>query len=114
MAYTKTRGLRANDEGIHFEKLDCREYPKYLVYNFIDPSYLKQYKDGVGIDHHHFGDAKNVGVASDGIRFVVDRPDDDLLKKEFIDILKSGKEIQMKRFINRNPKVFQDDVSIVF
>jgi len=103
-----------DDEGIHFEKLDCGEYPKYLVYNFIDPSYLKQYKDGVGIEHHHFDNAINVGVASDGIRFVVDRPDDDLLKNEFIDILKSGKEIKMKRFINRNPKVFQDDVSILF
>ena len=86
----------------------------YLAYNYIDGKYMKQYKDGVRIETLEFEDVGNIGVASDGIRFVAELEYDDPLRKEFMDILASGKEMKMKLFFNRNAKIFQDDFSISF
>ena len=74
---------------------------------------MAEYQDGVDISTIEFENVGNVGVASDGIRFVADLDDSDQLKQEFKDILLSGKDIKMKLFFNRNEKVFQDDFSIV-
>lgn len=102
------------DETICIDKLDCGEYPKYLAYNYIDSDYLKEYKTGVNIEFVEFEDIGNIGVASDGIRFVAELDYDDPLRKEFVDILASGKEMKMKLFFNRNAKILHDDFSIVF
>lgn len=102
------------DGDIRFVKVDNGEYPKYFSYNYIDSSKLKHYKDGVEFDVSEWEGYENVGIASDGIRFVADLPEEHPLKKEFKSILLSGKELKMKLFINRHEKLFQDDVSIVF
>lgn len=109
--------LQDNDGNIMFDKLTDGEYPKYLVYNFANKSNLKCYKDGVKFENFYTDKSKymNVGIASDGIRFILECADEDLkLRDEFVEILKSGKEAKMKRFINKNHRLFKDDVTIAF
>ena len=38
---------------------------------------------------------------------------DGQFKKEFTEALQSGKEVRVKRFINKHQRVFQDDTTIV-
>lgn len=38
---------------------------------------------------------------------------DEQFKKEFTEALQSGKEVRVKRFINKHQRVFQDDTTIV-
>lgn len=109
--------LQDLEGNITFKEIDNGEYPKYYAYNFMNPEYLKQYKEGVEFTTEYFyaTEYKNVGVASDGIRFIVNcEPKDYMLKDEFIEILKSGKESRMKRFINKHYNIFKDDVTIAF
>ncbi len=102
------------DGNITFKELSDGEYPKYYVYNYIDPKYLKHYTDGVEITTTQFSrkEYKRVGIASDGLRFIL-RADEEL-QKEFIECLKSDKPVKVKRFINKNQKIFKDDITIVF
>ena len=106
--------LQDHNGNITFEELTDGEYPKYYVYNYIDKEHLKHYKDGVSFSQKTFSKEEyaKVGIASDGLRFILQA--DEELKQEFIDCLKSGKEIKTKLFINRNHKIFRDDVTIVF
>lgn len=101
------------DDWVSFKKLDCGAYPKYLAYDYIDSKYLSEYKDGVLIDTMRFEDIENIGVASDGIRFVADLDDNNPLKQEFSEIIMKDNSLKMKLFFNRNSKLFQDDFSIV-
>jgi hypothetical protein len=100
---------------ITFERLNDGEYPKYYAYNYCNPNNLKFYKDGVPILRLEYSKKqyKNVGVASDGLRFIVEN-DDSALRDEFINLLRDGKSVKVKRFINRNQKIFKDDITIVF
>lgn len=106
--------LQDHDGNITFEELSDGEYPKYYIYNYIPPEYLKHYKDGVSFSQKTYSkeDYAKVGIASDGLRYILQA--DEELKQEFINCLKSGKELKTKLFINRNHKVFKDDVTIVF
>lgn len=106
--------LQDHNGNIAFEELTDGEYPKYYVYNYIDKDHLKYYKDGVSFSQKTFSkeDYAKVGIASDGLRFILQAEEE--LKQEFIDCLKSGKEIKTKLFINRNHKIFRDDITIVF
>lgn len=105
---------------VSFIKLDCGEYPEYLSYNYLNPELLSDYKNGADTHYRVFdprcipqyADYK-IGVASDGIRFVADLPEDNPLRQEFVDIILSDRDIRMKRFINKHPEIFKDDVSIV-
>lgn len=102
---------------VSFINLSGVEYPEYLSYNYINPESLSLYKNGANIHYTVFdprcmGDY-DIGVASDGIRFIVNRPEDDPIRMEFVDIILSDNEIKMKRFINKHPEIFKDDVSIV-
>lgn len=107
--------LEDREGGIRFEELDDGAYPKYFAYNYCSPEVLAYYKDGVGISEKIFSkkDYKNVGVASDGLRFIV-RAEDEKLRAEFAGLLKAGRAVKIKRFINRNQKLFKDDITIVF
>lgn len=100
------------DGTIEFEELSDGEYPKYFAYNYVDKDMLKQYKDGAIFSTKAFPKDKyrNIGVASDGIRFAMK---DEQFKKEFTEALQSGKEVRVKRFINKHQRVFQDDTTIV-
>ena len=106
--------LQDHDGNITFEELSDGEYPKYYIYNYIDPEYLKHYKDGVSFSQKIYSKEEyaKVGIASDGLRYILQA--DEELKQEFINCLKSGKELKTKLFINRNHKIFKDDVTIVF
>ena len=106
--------LQDKDGNITFEELTDGEYPKYYIYNFIGSNYLSHYKDGVEFEHREYSKEQyqKVGIASDGLRFILQA--DDNLNNEFIECLKSGKETKVKLFINRNHKIFKDDVTIVF
>lgn len=100
------------DGTIEFEELSDGEYPKYFAYNYVNKDMLKQYKDGVNFSTKAFpkDEYRNIGVASDGIRFAMK---DEQFKKEFTEVLQSGKEVRVKRFINKHHKLFQDDTTIV-
>lgn len=109
--------IEETSEGITFEKLDDGEYPAYYVYNWIDPTYLEEYKDGVSFKVTHFPKTEyvNVGVASDGLRFFDDLYDPD--KYKFKDYLSLGKGPQIEMIISRNnnnSSIFKDDISICF
>lgn len=106
--------LQDHDGNITFEELSDGEYPKYYIYNYVPPEYLKHYKDGVSFSQKTYSKEKyaKIGIASDGLRYILQA--DEELKQEFINCLKSGKELKTKLFINRNHKIFKDDVTIVF
>ena len=106
--------LQDHNGNITFEELSDGEYPKYYIYNYIEPEYLKHYKDGVSFSQKTFSKEEyaKVGIASDGLRYILQA--DEELREEFINCLKSGKELKTKLFINRNHKIFKDDVTIVF
>lgn len=106
--------LQDHDGNITFEELSDGEYPKYYVYNYISEEHLKHYKDGVDFSYKEYSkdDYAKAGIASDGLRFILQADDD--LKQEFIECLKSGKELKTKLFINRNHKIFKDDITIIF
>lgn len=106
--------LQDHKGNITFEELSDGEYPKYYIYNYIEPEYLKHYKDGVSFSQKTYSkeEYEKVGIASDGLRYILQA--DEELKQEFINCLKSGNEMKVKLFINRNHKIFKDDVTIVF
>lgn len=106
--------LQDHDGKITFEELSDGEYPKYYIYNYIPSEYLKYYKDGVSFSQKTYSKEEyaKVGIGSDGLRYILQA--DEELKQEFINCLKSGKELKTKLFINRNHKIFRDDVTIVF
>lgn len=109
--------MQDHDDNITFEEINDGEFPKYFAYNWVEKEHLTHYKDGVSftVEEFPYEQYKNVGIASDGIRFIVNCPQENLmLRDEFIDILKSGKDVAMKRFINRNHALFKDDVTIAF
>lgn len=98
---------------LEFLKIDEGTSPKYFIYNYINSDLLNDYKNGVQFDIHRFekNEYDRVGIASDGIRFILENEDLSLIE-EFKDILIKDKEVCMKRFINRNQKIFKDDVTI--
>lgn len=106
--------LQDHSGNITFEELSDGAYPKYYIYNYIEPEYLKHYRDGVSFSQKTYPKEKyaKVGIASDGLRYILQASEE--MKQEFISCLKSGKELKVKLFINRNRKIFKDDVTIVF
>jgi len=105
------------EDRIAFEPLDCGEFPAYQGYNYIiDKNKLLSYKDGVGwhLDYYPKTIFKNVGVASDGIRFLVNLPEHNIERQRFVEFLKEDKCGKIKMLINRNQSLLTDDVSIVF
>ena len=102
-----------NNGHIEIEELSDGEYPKYYAYNYVDKESLKYYKEGVQLQTKIFpkSEYKNIGVASDGIRFAIAKED---TFEQLIGVLHGGKAAAVKRFINKNQTVFKDDTTIVF
>ncbi len=102
------------DGNIDFVSLDNGQPPQYLIYNFIPSKYLKHYKDGVKINSFVYPKTKykRIGIASDGLRFIMDAPEH--IKQEFISILSNDKALRLKLFINKHPEIFKDDITILF
>lgn len=114
--------LESNNE---FEK----EAPKYYMYNYIDSEYLELYKQGVEFEITMFPKSKykNIGIASDGLRFLLEQ-DYDILERFKILLVKSKSgainrmiigmnegftKIKEKSFI-RTSRVLKDDITICF
>ncbi|MBR5419241.1 protein phosphatase 2C domain-containing protein [Candidatus Saccharibacteria bacterium] len=88
-------------------------YPPYFVYNLMNPDNLTAYKDGVRFQIRTFSKTQyaNVGVGSDGYRFVENLNNVD--KEKFKDALLAGKPGKIGQIINRNAAIFKDDITIV-
>lgn len=87
--------------------------PPYFVYNYIKPEYLLKYREGVSFKKKVFYKNKyrQVGAATDGIKYV-----DKLIGKDkeaFKEAIFLGKQGKLGQIINRNEKVFKDDICIV-
>ena len=95
--------------------VDCgyNNYPPYFVYNLMNPNSLSDYKDGVRFNVHHFSkdEYSNVGVGSDGYRFVENLDNIDRVK--FNEAIVAGKPGRVGQIINRCSSVFRDDITIV-
>lgn len=98
---------------IRFQEINDGEYPKYYAYNYVDAARLANYKDGVDFTTIAFSKEEyaNVGIASDGLRFIDKCPN---YRGEFMELLKAGKAIPLKRFINKHQALFKDDITIAF
>ncbi|MCL2869251.1 protein phosphatase 2C domain-containing protein [Candidatus Saccharibacteria bacterium] len=100
---------------VDYVPLDDGKYPRYYAYNYIrDKTLLLQYANGVDFTTFSFSKIgfSNIGVASDGLRFVYDLALDEQV--EFQKRLLSGKSGKLSMLINRNQAVFKDDISICF
>ena len=99
------------DDSIEYEKLGEGNTPEYYAYNFVSSDRLNKYKDGVEFKHHLLpkSEYKAVGVASDGLEYILNSP----FKDEFEKHLIGRKEFAIRRLINRENKYFKDDISIV-
>ena len=104
-----------NDEKLEVIDLDCdyNNYPPYFVYNLMNPDSLSDYKDGVRFEIRQFRKDKytNVGVGSDGYRFVENL--DNAEQVRFEEALLKGRPGRIGQIINRNATTFRDDITIV-
>ena len=105
--------LQDKDGNINITELNDGEYPKYYAYNYTNKNSLKYYKDGVSIQEIHYpkSEYQNIGIASDGLRYIFS---DKNIEEKVLEFLKSNKEIALKRFINKNQSIFKDDITIAF
>jgi hypothetical protein len=116
--------IKEDKEGISFERLSDGDYPCYYIYNYIeDKSEFEAHKEEkmiFKVTRFSKSEYCNVGIASDGLRYVEDLPKTEKVKDNFFDFmefLRKGASIPIERFINRwNDKngKFHDDISIVF
>ena len=106
------------DNNLQFIPLDYSDTPIYLAYSFIDREYLSIPDfDLLGIKVQRFSknDYIRIGVASDGLRFVVGND----YEREFKNLLSHNKEWKLRRYINalnnrflQNEGFFKDDITI--
>jgi|GEM_PF-1106819 hypothetical protein len=107
--------LAQQGEEIEAILLDDGEYPRYFGYNLIeDKGLLKEYLGGVQFTVNIFSknEYSNVGVATDGFRFVESLGVLD--RTHFYEYLLSGRKGRIGMMINRNIQMFKDDISICF
>lgn len=105
--------LQDKDGNVNITELNDGEYPKYYAYNYTDKDSLKYYKDGVSIQEIHYPKSEylNVGIASDGLRYIFT---DKNVEEKVLDFLKNKKEMALKRLINKHQYIFKDDITIAF
>lgn len=109
--------ITQKDDNIEYIALDdgCNNgYPKYYIYNYIQPEYLLDYKEGIKIQTRIFSKEKyqKVGVATDGLQYVNNLEWQEQSKvKEYLLNAKTGK---LKMLINRNRIHLHDDITICF
>ena len=88
-------------------------YPPYFVYNLMNPDNLTAFKEGVEFRARFYSKEQyeNVGVGSDGYRFVEKLNNVD--KVAFEAAMLAGKPGKIGQIINRNAQVFKDDITVV-
>lgn len=91
---------------------DDGQYPKYCLYNYLPEESRGIYTDGVGFETQEFlkTDYTNIGVATDGFRYVFDIPETEQYKLETLIVAKKISQIEM--LVNRNQQKFKDDLTI--
>lgn len=101
-----------HDGTFEYDDLDhnYNDFPPYYAYNFVDQDRLVKYKEGVNFKDFKFSksDYKSIGIASDGLKFILKS----IFKDEFEKLLRDRKEFGIKRLINREHNVFKDDITI--
>ena len=100
------------DGSLQTEELSDGKYPKYFAYRYIDRDSLSYYKDGVDFETRIFPKSlyRKVGIASDGLRFAGKAAE---VETAFMSGLQHGREVWLKRLINKHQTLFQDDITIV-
>lgn len=98
---------------ITFLELNDGAYPRYYVYNYVDRDSLKCYRDGVSMEKLSFskGCYRKVGAATDGLRFALR---EEKIREELIAALRSDREIQVKRLVNKYQALLKDDLTIAW
>lgn len=106
--------LQDYEDNITFVELETvlENEPEYLIYSIIDEKNESVYENCQGLKFLTYSKEiyKNAGISSDGLRFIFGSP----IEQDFINALKDGKENKIKRLINMNSKIFQDDITISF
>lgn len=99
-------------DNIEYLCFDNGEYPKYYLYNYLPENCRGQYTDGVTFETQEFFKTEytNVGVATDGFRYVFDISDIEQYKLQTLLADKKTEKIEM--LVNRNQQKFKDDVTI--
>ncbi len=105
--------LQDHDGNFHYHRIDHGPAPPFYAYNFIDPSLLRSYKEGVQLEEMDFSRSEYtaVGIATDGLRYLLEVPP---LKEEFERLLLQRKVGAIQRLFNLNCDVLKDDITIAF
>ena len=101
------------DDSITFHELGVGEqFVDFYGYNYLPRERLSIHKEIITVNLLAYPKTmyKNIGVATDGLRFLFKMPEE--LRNEFVKLLIAGKELPVKLFINRNFSYFQDDITI--
>jgi hypothetical protein len=87
-------------------------FVEFYGYNYIPHVAFSVYKDKITVTTLTYpkSEYKNIGIATDGLRFLFNMPKE--RQEEFAQLLLKGKEVPVKLFINRNYNYFQDDITI--
>lgn len=100
-----------HDDTFEYIEIDQQGAPKYYAYNYIPAKYLSKYSEGVDFEPYFFNkdNFKHVGIASDGLSYILNSP----YKGEFETLLLKRNTNGIKRLINREHKLFKDDITIL-
>jgi hypothetical protein len=101
------------DNSITYKELGAgQKCPDFYGYNYIPQSRFSEDRSKVEVDTLIYPktEYKNIGIASDGLRFLFGMPKEN--QEEFARLLLKGKDVPVKLFINRNYSHFQDDITI--
>lgn len=104
--------LQNINNSIEYVSFENGEYPKYILYNYLDSDTRDIYKDGVCFETIEYPKDKfsNVCVASDGLRYIYELPATE--KYKFEELILEKKTEKIKMLINRNHSKFKDDITI--
>jgi len=104
---------------IEFREFPHQEYPSYIAYKYIDKAFLTETIPDITPQQFTLAkkDYQGVGVASDGLRYVIGTPFESDVKKYLLD----NKEVKIKLLINKlnlqyqkGGGFFKDDITIAF
>ncbi len=117
-----------HDDTFEYQAIEQGEYPKYFGYNFVDPKKFKQpLEEPIRFTSYIFpkDEYKAIGVATDGLKYIIESP----FKDEFEKGLIGRKKAAIERLITREHRKhylslngqkildpigkFNDDITIV-
>lgn len=113
---------------IEYDVIEQNNSPSYYAYNFVPKQFLKMYQEGVDFNIYTFSknDYKNIGVATDGLSYLIDSEYKDTFEQFLVNkkenrirllLNKIHKEALKHELNNKNfdePLFLKDDITIVF